>query len=85
MSGGQSNLLYLVTGNFSSETIPSCFLIRVHCQQENQVFTDTVVFSIMSERGLGPKLYGFFAGGRLEQFLPSETLDNDTVSDPEFV
>ncbi|CAL2036821.1 unnamed protein product [Caenorhabditis brenneri] len=86
MTGGQSNLLYLVTaspGKISSESTPSCFLIRLHCQQESQVFTDTVVFSIMSERGLGPKLYGFFPGGRLEQFLPSETLDNDTVSLPE--
>lgn len=86
MTGGQSNLLYLVTsssGKISSEITPSCFLIRLHCQQETQVFTDTVVFSIMSERGLGPKLYGFFPGGRLEQFLPSETLNNDTVSDPD--
>ncbi|CAP29573.1 Protein CBG10061 [Caenorhabditis briggsae] len=84
MTGGQSNLLYLVKGKFASEsTTPSCFLVRLHCQQENQVFTDTVVFSIMSERGLGPKLYGFFPGGRLEQFLPSVTLDNDTVSDPQ--
>uniref|UniRef100_A0A1I7UQN0 Choline/ethanolamine kinase n=1 Tax=Caenorhabditis tropicalis TaxID=1561998 RepID=A0A1I7UQN0_9PELO len=86
MTGGQSNLLYLVTsspGKISYESTPSCFLIRLHCQQENQVFTDTVVFSIMSERQLGPKLYGFFPGGRLEQFLPSITLDNDTVSIPE--
>ncbi|CAI2348387.1 unnamed protein product [Caenorhabditis sp. 36 PRJEB53466] len=85
MTGGQSNLLYLVSASdshFSPDT-PSRFLVRLHRQSAVQVFTDTVVFSIMSERDLGPKLFGFFRGGRLEQFLPSETLDPDTVSLPE--
>uniref|UniRef100_A0A8R1I1A3 Choline/ethanolamine kinase n=1 Tax=Caenorhabditis japonica TaxID=281687 RepID=A0A8R1I1A3_CAEJA len=83
MTGGQSNYLYHVTARKPISSAPCRFLIRLHCQAATQVFTDTVVTSILSERGLGPKLYGFFAGGRLEEFLPSETLDNDSVSLPE--
>ncbi|PIC38961.1 hypothetical protein B9Z55_010805 [Caenorhabditis nigoni] len=86
ITGGQSNLIYLATATneakFSSET-PKRFLIRIHCQPAQQVFNDTVIFSVMSERGLGPKLYGFFQGGRLEEFLPSKTLDTDSIKLPE--
>uniref|UniRef100_A0A1I7UQM8 Choline/ethanolamine kinase n=2 Tax=Caenorhabditis tropicalis TaxID=1561998 RepID=A0A1I7UQM8_9PELO len=85
ITGGQSNLIYLASSKsrkLSSET-PSCFLIRIHCQPPSQVFNDTVIFSVMSERKLGPKLYGFFPGGRLEEFLPSRTLDTDSIKLPE--
>lgn len=85
ITGGQSNLIYLVSSTnltkISSET-PACFLIRIHCQPAHQVFNDTVIFSVLSERGLGPKLYGFFPGGRLEEFLPSRTLDTDIIKLP---
>ncbi|EGT33676.1 CBN-CKB-4 protein [Caenorhabditis brenneri] len=85
ITGGQSNLIYLASSNSNKTTYPtpSCFLIRIHCQPSNQVFNDTVIFSIMSERGLGPKLYGFFPGGRLEEYLPSRTLDTDSIKLPE--
>jgi hypothetical protein len=32
---------------------------------------DVVVFTILSERKLGPKLHAVFAEGRLEEFVPS--------------
>lgn len=85
ITNGQSNLIYLVSSNSNKIThpTPSCFLIRIHCQPSNQVFNDTVIFSVMSERGLGPKLYGFFPGGRLEEYLPSRTLDTDSIKLPE--
>ena len=35
------------------------------------------------ERGLGPKLFGFFEGGRMEEFIPSKTLNADDVLKPE--
>lgn len=86
ITGGQSNLIYMAScknlSKLSSDT-PECFLIRIHCQPSSQVFNDTVIFSIMSERGLGPKLYGFFPGGRLEEYLPSRTLDTDSIKLPE--
>ncbi|UMM23309.1 hypothetical protein L5515_004091 [Caenorhabditis briggsae] len=70
---GQSNYLYHVT----SSTSATPYLLRIHRQERSQVFTDTVLFAILSERGLGPKLYGFFEGGRLEEYLPSEGFTED--------
>lgn len=84
ITGGQSNLIYLASSKsdkISSKT-PSCFLIRIHCQPPAQVFNDTLIFSVLSERGVGPKLYGFFPGGRLEEYLPSRTLDTDSIKLP---
>ena len=31
---------------------------------------ESVVYSILAERNVGPKLYAVFPGGRLEEFLP---------------
>lgn len=39
--------------------------------------TDSVITMLLSERNLGPKLYGIFPGGRLEEYIPvSCTLSN---------
>ncbi|KAF1761854.1 hypothetical protein GCK72_010113 [Caenorhabditis remanei] len=78
---GQSNYIFHVTSSTSSTP----FLLRVHRQKDSHVFTDTVIFSVFSERGIGPKLYGFFEGGRIEEYLPSKTLDSESVLKPEFV
>jgi Choline/ethanolamine kinase len=32
--------------------------------------TDSVITMLLSERNLGPKLYGIFPGGRLEEYIP---------------
>lgn len=79
ITGGQSNHMFHLT----SSTSATPYLLRIHRQPPSQVFTDTVNFAIFSERGLGPKLYGFFEGGRMEEFLPSKTLDLDDVLKPE--
>lgn len=31
---------------------------------------ESVMFAILAERELGPKLYGIFPQGRLEQYIP---------------
>jgi len=31
---------------------------------------ESVMFAILAERSLGPKLFGIFPQGRLEQFIP---------------
>lgn len=32
--------------------------------------TESIIFMLLSERNLGPKLHGIFPGGRLEEFIP---------------
>ncbi|XP_033909543.2 choline kinase alpha-like [Acipenser ruthenus] len=44
---------------------------------------ESVMFAILAERALGPKLYGIFPQGRLEQFIPSRRLDTDELGLPE--
>ena len=36
---------------------------------------EIVIFAILSERRLAPKLYGHFPDGRLEEFIDSRTLN----------
>lgn len=79
MLGGQSNHLFHVT----SSTSATEYLLRIHRLGGTHVFSDTINFAIFSERGLGPKLYGFFDGGRMEEYLPSVTLDSDRILEPE--
>ncbi|XP_063801136.1 choline kinase alpha isoform X2 [Pseudophryne corroboree] len=41
---------------------------------------ESVMFAILAERSLGPKLYGVFPQGRLEQFIPSRKLETEELS-----
>ena len=34
------------------------------------IVIENVIFTILSERKLGPKLLGVFAGGRIEEYIP---------------
>lgn len=50
-------------------------LLRIYGQTHGEqaietMLTDTVVFTLLSERKLGPKLHGIFPGGRIEQYIP---------------
>ncbi|PIC37839.1 hypothetical protein B9Z55_010042 [Caenorhabditis nigoni] len=78
--GGLSNHMFHVT----SSTFATPYLLRIHRAAATQVFMESVSFAIFSERGLGPKLYGFFEGGRMEEYLPSRTLTLDDVRNPEY-
>lgn len=39
-------------------------------QGAEAMILESVMFAILAERKLGPKLYGIFPQGRLEQFVP---------------
>uniref|UniRef100_A0A8R1EAG6 Choline/ethanolamine kinase n=1 Tax=Caenorhabditis japonica TaxID=281687 RepID=A0A8R1EAG6_CAEJA len=78
--GGQSNHMFHITTSLDG---PTDFLLRIHRQIPSHVFKDTVNFAIFSERGLGPKLYGFCDGARLEEYLPSKTMTVETILNPE--
>ncbi|XP_046889376.1 choline kinase alpha isoform X1 [Hypomesus transpacificus] len=43
---------------------------------------ESVMFAILAERELGPKLYGIFPQGRLEQYVPSRKLETVELSVP---
>ena len=51
--------------------------LTLHCRQLESLIKDNVVFTILSERGLGPKLHAVFAEGRLEQYVPSRSVSVD--------
>ncbi|XP_018408390.1 PREDICTED: choline kinase alpha [Nanorana parkeri] len=44
---------------------------------------ESVMFAILAERSLGPKLYGIFPQGRLEEFIPSRKLETEELSFPD--
>lgn len=39
-------------------------------QGVDSLVLESVMFAILAERTLGPKLYGIFPEGRLEQYIP---------------
>ncbi|XP_035498172.2 choline kinase alpha isoform X1 [Scophthalmus maximus] len=53
-----------------------------HLQGAEAMVLESVMFAILAERELGPKLYGIFPQGRLEQYVPSRKLDTCELSDP---
>ncbi|XP_043826015.1 choline kinase alpha isoform X2 [Dromiciops gliroides] len=53
------------------------------CQGTEAMVLESVMFAILAERSLGPKLYGIFPQGRLEQFIPSRRLNTEELSLPD--
>lgn len=39
-------------------------------ENEESKMTESLIFMLLSERKLGPRLYGIFPGGRLEEYIP---------------
>ncbi len=78
-SGGLSNWLYHVklskVGNHQDEKYPREVLLRLYGLSHGEcgfhhIITESVIFALLSERKLGPKLHGVFAGGRIEEYVP---------------
>lgn len=84
-SGGLSNLLYhvslpdsLLTESKRPDEVREV-LIRVYGQTHGEgaleaLITESVIFTLLSERGLGPKLHGIFPGGRIEEYIDARPL-----------
>ncbi|XP_048663724.1 choline kinase alpha isoform X1 [Marmota marmota marmota] len=58
-------------------------LLSYSAQGAEAMVLESVMFAILAERSLGPKLYGIFPQGRLEQFIPSRRLDTEELSLPD--
>jgi len=75
-SGGLSNFLYYCSLPATHTPLngePSQVLLRMYGQLldgNDAKVTDSVITMLLSERKLGPKLYGIFPGGRLEEYIP---------------
>ncbi|XP_061578014.1 choline/ethanolamine kinase [Cololabis saira] len=88
VSGGLSNLLYLCRLPDHVHCVgeePRQVLLRVYgaiLQGVDSLVLESVMFAILAERALGPKLYGIFPEGRLEQYLPNTRMRTDQLSDP---
>lgn len=61
---------------------PSQVLLRMYGQlldKNDPKITDSVITMLLSERNLGPKLYGIFPGGRLEEYIPVSIFPADCL------
>ena len=84
-SGGFSNYMYLcslprmrpesdakgvsaATGA-APERVILRFFGEILLSSVHSLVLNSVIFAILSERGIGPRLYGVFPGGRIEQYL----------------
>lgn len=89
VSGGLSNLLYkcsLPDHVLSLGDEPRQVLLRVYgaiLQGVDSLVLESVMFAILAERALGPRLYGVFPQGRLEQYIPSRRLCTEDLQDPD--
>lgn len=77
-SGGLSNLLYycaLPPDKKPFQNEPSRALLRIYGQVNGErafetVITECIIFTLLSESQRGPRLFGVFPGGRLEEYIP---------------
>lgn len=89
ISGGLSNFLYLCAlpdGKQNSKDEPRNVLLRIYgriLQGQDALVQESVMFAILAERMLGPKLYGVFPQGRLEEYIPSRRLRTAELALPQ--
>ena len=73
-SGGLTNYLYLCSVPESvqvPDNQPRIVLLRVYGDIASKfVVENSVIFALMSEKGLGPKLYGMNQQARVEEYIP---------------
>uniref|UniRef100_A0A8C3VY93 Ethanolamine kinase n=1 Tax=Catagonus wagneri TaxID=51154 RepID=A0A8C3VY93_9CETA len=88
--GGLSNMLFQCSLPDTLATVgdePRKVLLRLYGailkMGAEAVVLESVMFAILAERSLGPKLFGIFPQGRLEQFIPSRRLDTEELSLPD--
>lgn len=87
ISGGMTNQLYCCSlpESFNlPEGEPNQALLRLYGDQwrDCDMSLQVKIFELLSERELGPKLYGKFDDGRLEEFLPAQSLTSAEMCDP---
>ncbi|KAL1502449.1 hypothetical protein ABEB36_007589 [Hypothenemus hampei] len=92
--GGLSNHLYHISlpadmqhsYDDTQSQDPKDVLVRIYGQTHGEdslkdIITEVVIFTLLSERGLGPKLHGIFPGGRIEEYIQARALLNSELGD----
>lgn len=81
ISGGMSNYLYLITlppGTKPEKGEPMDVLLRIYGQISKSTLDflvhNSVVFALLAERNLGPKPFGMYHDGRVEEFIKGRSL-----------
>lgn len=82
VSGGLTNKLYKCyiepsKARMLPEDTPSKVLVRIYGAGTEVFFSrenENLIFQKFAEMNIGPKLYGLFEGGRIEEFMPYRTL-----------
>ncbi|WAR03726.1 CHKA-like protein [Mya arenaria] len=88
LSGGLTNYLYVCSLPPDvpvPENQPQAVLLRVYgniATSSNFVVQNSVIFALMSEKGLGPKLYGMNPKARIEELVPAECLRTADLAQP---
>ena len=52
---------------------------------KNNPLEETIIVYQLSKKGYGPKLYGIFNGGRLDEYIPSHTLKHEELQDENII
>uniref|UniRef100_A0AC34EZN8 Choline kinase n=1 Tax=Panagrolaimus sp. ES5 TaxID=591445 RepID=A0AC34EZN8_9BILA len=85
LDGGTVNLILLCSlpESFHPSKLkePIKVVFRIYCKPDSDIISETVICSILAEKGLGPKLYGIFEGGRIEEYMPSRPLTMSDIHD----
>ncbi|KAL3841912.1 hypothetical protein ACJMK2_020001 [Sinanodonta woodiana] len=88
LSGGLTNYMYLCSIPNHIEVPdnePRTVLLRLYgsfVKQTKFLLQNSVVFALMSEKKMGPKLYGMNTEGRIEEYIPSRCLTTVELQNP---
>ncbi|RUS83224.1 hypothetical protein EGW08_009035 [Elysia chlorotica] len=81
ISGGMSNYLYLIALPPDMKPVkeePTDVLLRIYGQISKSTLDflvhNSVVFALLAERNLGPKPFGMYHDGRVEEFIKGRSL-----------
>ncbi|KAJ8298834.1 hypothetical protein KUTeg_022894 [Tegillarca granosa] len=86
ISGGLTNLLYLCTipSHINvCDNEPRRVLLRIYGEiaktSKEFLLKNSVIFALLSEKKLGPKLYCMHPEGRLEEYIPTRCLSRNEI------
>jgi len=83
LNGGLTNKLYICSTTHNDKVLK--VILRIYgliMQDVDAQITESVVFAVLGSKSLGPKLYGAFPDGRLEEFIAGRNLVTKELQDP---